>query len=84
MATTNDITGDPIQTKLGASQKYADNYDRIFRKSKVKQQNPIDAELTKAIEQIKHIADLCGKHNTMQYVEKLETVHNILEELKND
>jgi len=84
MSTTNDITGDPIQTKLGVSKKYADNYDRIFRKGTVKQENPVDAELKKATEQIKHIASLCGKHDRMHFVAKLETVYDILEELKND
>lgn len=28
----NDVTGDLIKSKIGSSQKYADNYDAIFRK----------------------------------------------------
>ena len=33
MATTNDITGDKIQTKE-VSEQYRNNYDLIFRKNK--------------------------------------------------
>jgi len=84
MSTTNDITGDPIQTKLGVSKKYAENYDRIFRKGITKTKNPVNDELQKATEQIKQIANLCGKHDRMHFVARLETVYDILEELKND
>jgi len=31
MATTNDVTGDPIQSR-NISKAYADNWDRIFKK----------------------------------------------------
>ena len=34
MVAKNDITGDSIQTR-GASEKYRNNYDLIFRKNKV-------------------------------------------------
>ena len=34
MATKNDITGDTIKTKADGSDKYRDNYDRIFGKKK--------------------------------------------------
>lgn len=33
MTAKNDITGDSIQSRV-ASQKYIDNYDRIFRRNK--------------------------------------------------
>lgn len=32
MATKNDITGDTIKTKADGSDKYRDNYDKIFGK----------------------------------------------------
>ena len=35
MATTNDITGDPLVSKP-ATEKYRDGYDRIFDKSDTK------------------------------------------------
>ena len=34
---SNDVTGDPLRTKLGTKEqqeKYANNYDNIFRKKK--------------------------------------------------
>lgn len=34
MAARNDVTGDLIQTKLGNTEAYADNWDRIFGKKK--------------------------------------------------
>jgi hypothetical protein len=30
MTTKNDITGDPIQTKISDQKKYTDNYDAVF------------------------------------------------------
>lgn len=32
MTSKNDITGDPIQTKVVNSQEFRDNFDRIFGK----------------------------------------------------
>lgn len=42
MTAKNDITGDSIQSRV-ASQKYIDNYDRIFRRNEVKDEIPNDS-----------------------------------------
>lgn len=81
MATTNDITGDLIKSR--ASTAYADNYDRIFRKGNTPKANPVDAELQKVLDQLLHLANLCGKNDCMQHVEKLETAYDIIESIKN-
>ena len=81
MATTNDITGDVIKSR--ASTAYADNYDRIFRKGNTPKANPVDAELQKVLDQLLQIANLCGRHDKMQHLEKLEKAYRIIEEIKN-
>lgn len=43
MATKNDITGDSISTKQ-VSDKYRDNYDRIFGKGKETKSNDKNAD----------------------------------------
>ena len=39
MAAKNDVTGDAIKSKE-TNQKYRDNYDRIFKKKRVKTKRP--------------------------------------------
>ena len=43
MATTNDITGDSIQTKT-VSNAYRDNFDAIFRKKSPQEKDDAKAE----------------------------------------
>jgi hypothetical protein len=40
MTTKNDITGDPIQTKISDQKKYTDNYDAVFGKKEKKEVEP--------------------------------------------
>lgn len=44
MATTNDVTGDSIQTK-NVSDAYRSNYDLIFRKPVLKSENNVSIEV---------------------------------------
>ena len=44
MKNKNDITGDIIKTKTGGQQAYADGWDTIFGKTKVRKKTPNHAQ----------------------------------------
>ena len=44
MASKNDITGDSIKSKTGNQKKYAEGYDRIFKKSQPQQQQTLPSK----------------------------------------